>query len=344
MSSLSPAPKPEGLNFNSLPREIRIMIFKLVFVGLSQLLFDEDPCFHFKKIVDQHVVENLALLQYGKLPSFELTREARDVFWSYNSFQVKWHRLGNFSLGINVCGSLYIIARDWVRNLRIDICTTGRIYTTTDKFMYNPSSTLRQLLDFPMLQRLDVVITMPMLPHDDSYAEFRVGHIKHVCLKLRKKYKKGFTVFTERSACKTYEEEPYEWDLVYEIVGEDDDASGQVGRVDGGHGDEVTMLDTSRAEIALQNHNETAATGDVISVHSDDESASAESEEEGPDPFAHDPLSDYEVDQPDPDIIFERENITWIWMPPTQETLRKVAKRKGDWMDKINVSLFQKVV
>ena len=211
------------------------MVFRCALVGSSHLLFDEEPSLHSKKLDDRHVVENLELLRYGELPTFQLTHEARDIFWTCTSFQVEWYKSGNFSLGFRMCSrcpSLYFIPRDCIRNIRINIYTEETYNHRSEHWFGDPSPTLRQLLDFPTLQTLEIVIRMPMEPYNDSHAIHRVSQIKQVCLKLIKKYGKGFTVFTERSAYERYEKEPYDWDLLTEVDGDDEEVAGLVDKAD----------------------------------------------------------------------------------------------------------------
>ena len=40
------------------------------------------------------------------------------------------------------------------------------------------------------------------------------------------------------------------------------------------------------------------------------------------------------------EVVFQREHLTWIWMPPTEQTLREVVRRRGHCRDKIDIELF----
>lgn len=41
-------------------------------------------------------------------------------------------------------------------------------------------------------------------------------------------------------------------------------------------------------------------------------------------------------------ILYQRQDLTWIWMPPTEQTLENVAKDENTWMEELNVRLFER--
>lgn len=289
----------QGLTFDSLPREVRAMIFDQALVGACPLRYDKHTGLWPKMAVDRHVIEDLNFLEYGIMPTFQLTHEARAVFWTFNRFQVDWQNLCTFALGFEEPlhnRALFLVPHDHIRRIRININTEGRCLKREDKYWKeNLSRTLRRLIGFPVLQKVEIVIRMPVVSYNDKLIRHQVSQIQSVCRKLREKFGNGFTVLAERSAFESYEDEPYPWD------------ASTVCRQDVEDGPEAPP------------------------VHSDDEDDDTDNAD-----------SDFDDGSDDTSIVFQRQNLSWIWMPPTEETLRNVAKDESMWMERTNVHLFER--
>jgi len=155
----------QGLTFDSLPSEVRAMIFGQDLVGACPLRYDKHTGLWPKMAVDRHVIDDLDFLEYGIMPTFQFTREARAVFWASNRFQVDWQDLCTFALGFEERlnnHAFFLVPHDHIRRIRININTEGRCLKSGDKYLKeNPSRTLRRLINFPVLQKVEIVIRMP---------------------------------------------------------------------------------------------------------------------------------------------------------------------------------------
>jgi len=277
------------------------MVFDYALVGACPLQFKKLNGLWHKKAVDWQVIENLKFLRYGKMPTFQLTREARGVFWNYTCFQVDWEDLCPFALGFEEASeneALFLVPHEHIRKIRINIYTAGKCPKSEDEYTVdNPSGTLRRLVGFPVLQKVEIVIRMPVVSYNDKLIRYRVSQIQRVCRKLRGNFGNGFTVVAERSTFGSYKDEPYPWDAstVFRQPVEDGPEAPPVYRDDSDD-------DTDH--------------GDTTDSDSDDGSNNLP-------------------------IMFKRQNLTWIWMPPTGETSRNVAEGGGTWMERTNVQLFE---
>lgn len=275
------------------------MAFDYALVGACPLQFNRYTGLRHKKAVDRQVVQNLKFLRYGKLPTFQLTREAREIFWTYTCFQVDWVGLCTFALGFEIASeneALFVVPHGHIRRIRIDIYTEAMCPKIEDRdIMDSLSGTLRRLIEFPVLQRIEIVVQMPVLRDNDKLICYRVSQIQCVCRKLSAKFGSGFTVVAERSAFGSYEDEPYPWE----------------------------------ESKVFEQDAETKEGPEEASVLSDDDDTFHTS-------------SDPEEGSEDVNVMFQRQNLTWIWMPPTEKTSIDVAKGGGTWMERTNVHLFEK--
>lgn len=197
----------------SLPQEIRAIVFDFALVGVGALIFDEysglgdkfrcDP----EPRYDRHIISNLCLLRFGYLPTLQLTREARDIFWGYNTFNMDWKQLGIFALGFGTPQpTSYFIPRDYIRRLKIDLRTPRERDALQRAYWYgSPSAMLRRLLNFPALQHIELVILMSLSNafYTNPIAASRVNQIKDVCMKLMRRFGRGFSVCFEAFAYTT---------------------------------------------------------------------------------------------------------------------------------------------
>ena len=139
-----------------------------------------------KKRVDNHVIKNLGLLQYGELRTSKLNHEARDVFWTKNDFRVDWEELGGFSLGFRVLSqspALYLVPheRNRVSGLTLifpDLTTMASIIRVLG--LKIPNHSLRQLLDVPALQKIEIVVRILLMEERDCLTIFQIKQVKKI--------------------------------------------------------------------------------------------------------------------------------------------------------------------
>lgn len=276
------------------------MVFDYALVSACPLLFWKCHGLRPKKAVDSRIIANLNFLRYGKLPTFRLTNEARDIFWNNTCFQVDWKDLGNVALGFDDVfdnDASFLVPHGRIRRITINIGTEGKCPKNEDDFvMDDPSRKLRRLIRFPVLQKIEIIIRMPVVSYNDKLIRHRVSQIQGVCTKLKEKTGNGFTVIAERSAFESYEEEPYPWDAC-SVFGQAAEPRPEAPPF---HSDDDHNDDTDRGD------------------------------------------SDSEDGSDDISIMYQRQDLTWIWMPPTEETLKNVAKDEGTWMEEFNVRLFER--
>ncbi len=251
-----------------------------------------------------------------------MTKEARDIFWTSNTFYTGWKQIGLFALGFGTPPSTsYFIPRDHVRRLKIDLLTPeadGDDHGRACRYE-NPSVVLRQLLEFPALQHVELVILMSLsdVLYNNPMASAQVGQIKDVCTKLIRRFGRGFSVCLEASLYVNSSYHPYLWQYQpvqnLKVSPEDAETYDDLYYKPEDHGEWIT----NRSE----NHSEHHSYPIYLL-----ESATYFRE---PYPPPHD------------GVTCQRDVLTWMWKLPIETTLEKVRRGRGNWMEKINVQLFQ---
>lgn len=202
----------------------------------------------------------------------------------------------------------FISPRTWIRHLRVQIVFEQVNGARVDKIVL--SGALRQLLQLPNLETVDVVFRTPLGVLHDNAANTLVTKSAKACMELQCKLGDGLKVYLERYTSSKGKRMLYErrallaWGSWHNEVHADED------------------LDWLLRQVCMLTQKSLTAVRRLLNTDSPNARAAAEPVGGATSAVLRD--------------------ITWIWSKPSQDNKSNlVAKGKGTWFEMVNGALFQ---